>query len=311
MNLNKFLYVLAGPTGSGKTGSSIKIAKALGAEIICIDSMSVYKNMDIGTAKVSIEDQKKVPHHLLDIIEPSEEFSVQKFLDKCVKTIENIFGRKKNVLLVVGTPLYFKALVKGMFESPQADEEFRKTLEKCESLELHQRLQSVDLEAAKRIAINDRKRVIRALEVFHLTGKPISVLQREETKPATYYPWKVCCLNWRRDLLYTRIEKRVDLMLEQGFIDETKRLLSMDYELSKTAAKAIGYKDIIDVLSGKNPCDSLSEIIKQNTRRYAKRQMTWWRSFEVSWIDLDENNGTEDHIVTQVLSQFGNIELRN
>lgn len=306
MNFNRFLYVLAGPTGSGKTGSSIRIAKALGAEIVCVDSMSVYKHMDIGTAKVSVEDQKKVPHHLLDIVEPWKEFSVQKFLDKCVKAIENIFDRKKKVLLVVGTPLYFKALVKGMFESPQADKEFRKILEKCESFELHQRLQSIDLEAAKRIAVNDRKRVIRALEVFHLTGKPISILQREETKPATSYPWKACCLNWRRDLLYTRIEKRVDLMLEQGLVDETKRLLSMDYEISKTAAKAIGYKDVIDVLSGEKSCESLAGIIKQNTRRYAKRQMTWWRSFNVSWIDLDENNGTEDYIVAQVLNQFAN-----
>ncbi|BBM88174.1 tRNA (adenosine(37)-N6)-dimethylallyltransferase MiaA [Candidatus Uabimicrobium amorphum] len=307
MDPSKFLYVLAGPTGSGKTNSSIKIAQTLDAEIICVDSMSVYKNMDVGTAKVLPHERQKIRHHLLDICEPWEEFNVQKFLHFCIEAIEDIFKRNKKVLLVVGTPLYFKALVEGMFEAPQADEELRKKLELQDSADLHCKLQEIDSEAAERIAVNDRKRVIRALEVFHLTGETISKLQREKTKPAIHYPWGGCCLNWRRDLLYRRIEKRVDMMFEQGLMNETRELLSAKKGISKTAAKAIGYKDVIEVILGEKSEEDLVDVIKRNTRRYAKRQMTWWRSFNMPWIDLDEKNGSTDYIVDEALKIFAKL----
>lgn len=302
---------MAGPTGSGKTGASIKIAQILDAEIVCVDSMSVYKNMDVGTAKVLPEERQKVRHHLLDVCDPWEEFNVQKFLHFCVAAIEDIFARNKKVLLVVGTPLYFKALVEGMFEAPQANDELRRKLEMKDSCELHRELQGIDREAAQRIAVNDRKRVIRALEVFHLTGETISKLQREKTKPAVTYPWGGCCLNWRRDLLYQRIEKRVDMMFEQGLMRETQDLLSNERGISKTAAKAIGYKDVIEVILGEKPEDELVDVIKKNTRRYAKRQMTWWRSFDLPWIDLDETNGTTDYVVDAALKIFAKLDGNN
>lgn len=308
--MNNILYVLAGPTASGKTSISTQIAKKIDAEIVCLDSMSIYKKMNIGTAKITVNEQQGIAHHLLDICEPNEEFSVQKFLDICVTTIKNIFERNKKVLLVVGTPLYFKALVQGMFSGPEADEKFRAKLEKQVSPQLHEQLQKIDIQAAKRISINDKKRIIRALEVFHLTGETISKLQKEHTKPLVNYPYVICCLNWQREILYSRIEKRVDLMFEKGLIAETKDLLKVYGTLSRTAAKAIGYKDVIDVLEERKPVEQLVNTIKQNTRRYAKRQMTWWRSFDVHWIDLPHENYSVAEIVQNVLDIYEKFALQ-
>lgn len=302
--MTKFLYVLAGPTASGKTKISIAIAKDINAEIVCLDSMTVYKKMDIGTAKISMEEKYEVPHHLIDVCNHWDDFSAQKFLDYCVASIEDIFSRNKNVLLVVGTPLYLKMLLIGLFKGPEANWELRKKLQTRSNDDLHNELVSVDKEAAVKIAINDTNRIVRALEVFYLTGQPISKLQREQTIPMVNYPHKICCLNWNRDILYRRIEKRVDEMIKNGLIEEVKSLLHSSQPLSTTASKAIGYKDIIDALNGKLPMGELIPMIKQNTRRYAKRQMTWWRSFSVEWVNLSDENIPFLEIKKRVMQSF-------
>lgn len=301
---SRFLYILAGPTASGKTTASIAIAKNIGAEIVCLDSMSIYKRMDIGTAKVSLEERNIVPHHLLNICEPWEEYSAQKFLDRCVSTIEDIFLREKKVLLVVGTPLYLKMLLCGLFKGPKADKKLRNQLEQRSNNDLHFELLQVDQEAGQKISVNDTKRIVRALEVFYLTGQPISKLQKEETIPLINYPYCICCLNWNRDILYRRVEQRVDKMIADGLIEETKNLLQLPYPLSITASKAIGYKDVLDVFSGKLENNKLVDTIKQNTRRYAKRQMTWWRSFAVEWVHLQDENISLAEIENKIMQIF-------
>ena len=279
------LFILAGATGSGKSELSIPLARSMDAEIVSADSMAVYRGMDIGTAKPSLEQRAYVPHHLIDILEPWEEYSTGSFVAHASKAIENINRRGKKILLVGGTALYIKSLLEGIFEGPPADWELRTKLSQIPLASLYEELSRVDPEAAQKIAPNDLRRVIRALEVFHLTGQPISLSRHLKTRPVAPYTACFMGVHWERQLLYERIERRVEAMMEKGLIQETKRLLSGPFPLSKSACQAIGYKETIEMLSNHGDLGLLPDMIKRNTRRFAKRQMTWLRRFPITWVE--------------------------
>lgn len=271
-------YILTGPTGSGKSALALVLAERLDAEIICMDSMVVYRGMDIGTAKPTMIDRQRIPHHVLDMLDPRETGSVAWWLEEATKSAAELRERGKRILIVGGTPLYLKALIQGLFAGPPVDRSLRQQLESCPTEDLHQKLSVVDPLAAKRIHVNDRKRLVRALEVYQLTQQPISGLQQQfqEPKRLRHTPlW----LNWPRDLLYHRIESRTDEMLHQGWLEEVKRLLAVSGSLSREAAQAAGYRELTDYLHGKMTWEQAITKIKTRTRQLAKRQLTWLRNF--------------------------------
>lgn len=272
---------LTGPTASGKTAEGIALAKRLDAEILSLDSMAVYRRMNIGTAKPTDAEQKSAPHHLIDLVEPWEEFSLAAYLTAAHKAADEIRRRNKKILVVGGTPLYLKALLRGIFEGPPADEAFRAQWALCEQNapgSLRRRLSAVDPVTAARLHPNDTKRLLRALEVFEKTGRSISQLQtqfndsRQNASP-------IFVLDWPRPALYERIDRRVDRMMADGLLDEVRSLRRMERPLSKTAASAVGYRELLAFLDGAGSLDEAVEQIKRATRHFAKRQMTWFRSF--------------------------------
>jgi len=275
-------WYLTGPTGSGKTSIGIPLAEFIDAEIISMDSMAIYRELDIGTAKPTPEERSMVPHHLIDIVDPSEEYSLAQYITAAYEKIREIKRRGKAVLFVGGTPLYLKGLLRGIFEGPAADKEYRQSLYE-ESLVsppdfLHKRLKSVDPESAARLHPNDTKRLVRALEVYKQTGKPISVWQKQFEEPTPVDRCKVIVLDWPREILNEMIDKRVDLMMDMGFLDEVQELTKRFLPISKTAAQAVGYRELFDYLNGKTSLHGAVDLIKQNTRQLGKRQCTWFRS---------------------------------
>ena len=293
-DIAKSCWFLTGATASGKSKTSLVLAKLLNAEIISLDSMAIYRGMDIGTAKPRVEDRGDVPHHLIDIRNPNETFSTSQYLDASNETIEAIRSRGKEVLFVGGTALYLKALLRGMFEGPPADWEFRKRVEK--EIEesggefLHERLQMVDPVAAHNIHPNDHRRIIRALEVFSTTGKPISHLQMEFDSPTPAEQCRVFAIRHPRDVLHQRIEQRVGAMFETGLIDEVRDLLGTFGELSHTAAQAVGYREVIEHLNGDHTEEETRELVLIRTRRFARHQETWFRNLsECRWVDLESD----------------------
>jgi tRNA dimethylallyltransferase len=290
--------LISGVTASGKSALAFELSKAIGAEIISVDSMKVYRRMDIGTAKPPPEKREKIPYHLIDVVEPSEAFSVDKFLDLTEQAIDDIQSRGKPVVAVGGTAMYIKALLFGLFEGPGSDEAIRSRLQKWIKevglATLHQKLQQVDPEAAERIHPNDEKRIVRALEVYEITGKPISHFQKqwEDTHPAG--DWTVIGLRREKDIESQRMNARVKKMIEAGLRDEVAALLAEDKPLSQQAAAAIGYAEIIAHLNGEMDLDETVERIKINTRRFAKSQRTWFKTFRnVNWIDITEDDTVE------------------
>jgi tRNA dimethylallyltransferase len=275
------LVVIAGPTASGKTELAIELAKKLNGEIISADSRQIYRYMDIASAKPTKQQLKKVTHHLIDVVNPNEHFSVAKFKEMAENLIKKINKKKKTPFVVGGTGLYIKALIEGLFPSPSPSKILRLQLQQeAEELGnhyLHQKLKQVDEEAAARIHPNDRKRIIRALEVYYQTQKGISQLQRFETKKLNYKSALVL-LDIDRKKLYERIEKRVDQMIQEGLIDETKKLLEMGYDKDLISMECIGYKHIICYLKNEISLEDAISLIKRDTRRYAKRQLTWFRA---------------------------------
>jgi tRNA dimethylallyltransferase len=275
-----------------------ELSKTLGAEIISVDSMKVYRRMDIGTAKPPVEKRNIIPYHLIDVVEPSEAFSVDRFLDMTEQAVADIQGRNKPVVAVGGTAMYIKALLFGLFDGPGTDADIRDRL-KAESTEaglaqLHHRLTVIDPTAAERIHPNDEKRIIRALEVYELTGKPISSFQKqwEDTQPAG--DWMVIGLRREKEIESQRINLRIKRMMEAGLIDEVTALLAEDTPLSPQAAAAIGYAEMIAHLNGEMELDETVERIKINTRRFAKSQRTWFKTFgNVNWIDITEDDTVE------------------
>ena len=287
------LIFIVGPTAVGKTDISIRLAQRIDAEIVSLDSRQIYRQMDIGTAKPTSEQQNTVPHHLVDCVEVNQLFSAADYQRFADAAIEDICRRGKQPLIVGGAGLYFRTLVDGLFEGPAADAEIRSRLER-ESEEhgataLHERLRHCDPESANRIHPNNVVKVIRALEIYELTGKPISSFQQQWKHSAPRYPFRAFGLCVPRDCLYRRIETRVDQMIERGLIEEVKGLLSGGCPLNCVAMQGIGYKEIVRYLDGMQSLDEAIALLKTNTRRYAKRQLTWFRNdARIQWINLSQ-----------------------
>jgi len=286
------LVFLVGPTAIGKTGISIELAGLINGEIVSCDSMQVYKGMDTGTSKPDKGLIARIPHHMIDVIEPSDEFSVAQFRRMAVKAIEDIIARGKAPLAVGGSGLYVKVLIYGIFEAPSTDREFRDRL-KQEADEfgaeiLYKRLEEIDKEAAAGIHPNDQRRILRALEVYEKAKAPISRLKTNTVGLSDKYEIRIFGLNMERPALYKKIEERVDLMFRGGLVEEAKGL--MRQKLSLTASQALGYKEVFAFLRGEYNIEETKRLIKRNTRHYAKRQLTWFRRDKrIEWIILDED----------------------
>jgi tRNA dimethylallyltransferase len=299
------MVLILGITASGKGRLAFDLAKSMGAEIISIDSMKVYRRMDIGTAKPPKEARAAIRYHLIDVVEPSDSFSVAAFLELAYKAIEQINSRKKPIIAVGGTALYIKALLYGLFEGPGTNEQIRAALRaqaQNEGLaQLYRELTKIDPVAADRISPNDSKRIIRALEVYKITGKPISSLQKQwnegqntEDRRQKDYEWKIIGLRREKSEENKRINARVKKMIADGLVDEVKSLLAEEKPLSPQARCAIGYAEIIDYINGRGTLDDAIELIKINTRRFAKSQRTWFKTFkDVNWLDIEPEEPLE------------------
>lgn len=283
-------WILTGPTASGKTSLSIRLAKEFDCEIVCMDSMQIYRRMDIGTAKPTADEMEGIPHHMIDVADPDEAFSVARYQEMAEACIADIHARGKRALLVGGTGLYLRALRQPMIMGDVAgDDLIRAELEAIAvdaegKQRLHDMLEEVDPATAARLHLNDVRRVVRALEVFRLTGKPFS--QQEQPLQESRFQYRVATLTMDRALLYGRIEKRVDLMVQQGLVGEVRKLLESGVPADCQAMKAIGYKEIVPFLRGDADWATTEYLLKLNTRHYAKRQLTWMRREEdVLWVD--------------------------
>jgi tRNA dimethylallyltransferase len=296
MNTNRLLIL--GVTASGKGRLAFDLAESLGAEIISIDSMKVYRRMDIGTAKPPRQARERIKYHLIDVVEPSEAFNVGSFLDLAYDAIEQIKGRKKRIIAVGGTALYIKALLYGLFEGPGSDKQIRAELQaeaENEGLEqLYRQLTEIDPVTAERIGHRDRKRIIRALEVYKITGKPISSLQQQFDAEKPLHDWTIIRLRREKSVESSRINQRAKKIIAAGLVDEVKALLAEEKPLSQQARCAIGYAEIIDYLNGKISLENATELIKKNTRRFAKNQRTWFKTFKnVTWLDVEAEEPAE------------------
>ena len=288
--------IVLGPTSVGKSALGIILAKKLDGEIVSLDSMQIYKNMDIGTAKPSTEELAVVPHHLIDCQPLSETSDVASFINKAKKVENEILDRNFLPIFVGGTAMYIKAFVDGLFEGPKSSPEIREKLTSIANEKgsefLHRELLSpIDPITAKKIHPNDLFRIVRAIEVYELTGKPISEQQTQWNQNNKSTEYRLIGLTMPRDLLYKKIEERVDQMMDSGLVDEVKKLMSLGIEKNKTAAQAIGYKEILAHLNGEYSLDRAIELIKRNTRRFAKHQLTWFRKDErIEWFDVTDPN---------------------
>ncbi len=304
----KNLLILAGPTAVGKTSISIELAKRLKGEIISADSMQIYKHMNIGSAKIMKEDMQGISHHLIDFIEPHKEFSAAEFKKHAEKTIDEILKRKKLPILVGGTGLYINSLIYNYgFTKADKDENYRNFLveqaEKFGKEYVHSLLKPVDIESYNRLYPNDIKRVIRALEVYKLTGKTISEYNNNEDIYNIPYNIYYFVLTMDRQKLYNRINDRVDKMIEEGLVEEVIKLKKMGYNSDMQAMKGIGYKEILFYLDGKITLEEAVDMIKQGTRNYAKRQLTWFRKdARAIWINKDDFK-SEEEIIEHIIDK--------
>lgn len=304
------MVLVLGVTASGKARLGFELARTLDGEIVSVDSMKVYRRMDIGTAKPSKEAQQQVRYHLIDVVEPSESFSVGVFLDKALAAVDDIRGRGKAIVAVGGTALYIKALLYGLFEGPGSDEQIRAELRAQAEQEglphLHDALRQIDPEAAERIYANDAKRIIRALEVYRLTGRPISSFQKQFNAERPMHDWTIIGLRREKTVESQRINARVKKMIELGLVDEVRSLLAEDKPLSQQARCAIGYAEIISHLEGRMSLDDAVEQIKVNTRRLAKGQRTWFKTFrQVNWLDVGPEEPPE-HVIDRARELIAN-----
>ena len=281
----KPLIVITGPTATGKTDFSIKLAREIGGEIISADSMQVYKGLDIGTDKVSEEIREEIPHYLIDVVEPTQKFSVADFVKEADKAIREIWEKGKYPIVVGGTGFYIRALLYGLPQTPPSSEEIRKELSKVNTEELYEEVKRISPEYAEKVGKRDRKRLIRALEVYKITRKPITAFKREQREPR--YPFLGYFLYRNRQELYRRIEERVESQVKRGLLDEAKKLLSFGEDL--TALQALGYKEMKGYLQGKMELEEAKELLKRKTKEFAKRQFTWFkREKGLKWINLSE-----------------------
>lgn len=295
--------VIGGPTGVGKTSISIKLAKQINGEIISADSMQIYKCMDIGTAKVTEAEAEGIKHHLIDIRETNEEYSVAEFSQDAREIIKDIISRGKHPIIVGGTGLYLNSLIYGINFEENIDLEFRNKLEKevkenPEKLEeLYNKLKEIDIETAEKISSIDSRRIIRALEIFETTGKTKSFVEKENREKLDELEFQLFVLNMDRDELYHRINIRVDKMFEEGLLEEVK---SLEGKFSKTSAQAIGYKEVVSYLQNEIDYKEMVEIIKQRSRNYAKRQFTWFRKNNAIWLDATDQDESLKTIIENI-----------
>ncbi len=280
------VIVICGPTASGKTSLAVKLAKEINGEIISSDSMQIYRYMDIGTAKVTEEEKEGIKHYLVSFVEPNERYSVANFKKDAEKAIEEILKKGKTPIIVGGTGLYVDSLIYGIdYQEIQYDEKYRKQLENIDLEELYKQAITIDSEAMKKISKNDRKRISRILEIYKATGKNKTEQEKLSKQNEVKYNYKVFAINMEREKLYERINKRVDIMIKQGLIEEVKELLKK-YNEFPTAMQGLGYKEVVEYLNGKITEEEMIEKIKLETRRYAKRQITWFKkNKETIWLD--------------------------
>lgn len=303
----KPLIIIAGPTAAGKTKTSILLAKMTAGEIISADSMQVYRNMDIGSAKVTPEEMQGVPHHLIDVLEPTEEFNVVRFQTMAKTAMEDIYARGSIPILVGGTGFYIQSILYDIdFTENEADTAYRHELEHLAKEQgneaLYQMLMEADPEAAKDLHPNNVKRIIRALEYHRLTGEKISAHNQEQRQKVSPYEAYYFVLTMDREKLYQRIDLRVDLMLEQGLVEEVRKLKEMGLTENDVSMQGLGYKEILAFLDGRMTLEEAIYVIKRDTRHFAKRQLTWFRREpEAIWIDCDPDKRTAEDIVSELL----------
>lgn len=300
------VIVIAGPTASGKSNLAIELAKKIGGEIISADSMQIYKEMDIGTAKVSKEEMQGIKHYMIDFVPPNKRYSVSAYKKEAENCICEILKRAKVPIICGGTGLYINSLIYGIeFAEEEIDEAYRNTLNEIaekEGLEtLYNRAVKIDPEAMKKISRNDKKRIIRVLEIYHKTGKTKTDQDLESRKNEVKYDYKVFAINMNREILYDRINKRVDIMIEKGLIDEVKSIIKK-YDEFPTAMQGLGYKEVVEYLQGNITKEEMIEKIKMETRRYAKRQITWFKkNKETNWLEGENLVSENINIILQYI----------
>ena len=305
------LIVLTGPTAVGKTSLSIQLAKAIGGEIISADSMQVYRHMDIGSAKVTADEMEGVPHHLVDVLEPDQDFNVVTFQHMAKEALQGIYNRRRIPIIAGGTGFYIQALLYDIdFKENEDGSPVRRELEELAAREgeaapavLHAMLEEIDPESAARIHANNVKRVIRAIEYYRLTGRKISVHNQEERTKESPYDFLYYVVNTERPVLYARIDRRVDQMMENGLVEEVQTLKSMGCHRGQTSMQGLGYKEILDWMDGNYSYEEAVRVLKRDTRHFAKRQLTWFRrEGEVTWVDKDNFDYDDSRILSYMLS---------
>jgi tRNA dimethylallyltransferase len=304
--MKRVVLCIIGPTASGKTSLALLIARKLNGEIISADSRQVYQYLDIGTAKPTKQQRRQVKHHFVDELDPNEAFNAGEFGRKGRKIIDSLFRREKVPIVVGGSGLYVRSLIDGFFEGPSADNDVReglyKRLHEDGAGRLLEELRKVDPVSASSMLVSNTRRIVRALEVFELTGMPISKLQGEKIK-IDFIPLMIG-LKWDRKMLYERINRRVDAMLESGFLNEVRRLLDLGYSETTNSLQTVGYKEAMSYRQGKIDYNTMAELIKRNTRRFAKRQLTWFRADNrIHWLPIaDEKELTS--IAQGIMERF-------
>ena len=306
------IIVIEGPTASGKTSLSIELAKKIGGEIVCADSMQVYKEMNIGTAKVTREEMQGIPHYVMDFVNVDQRFSVADYKKQAKKAIKQILEKGKIPIVVGGTGLYIDALIYEIeYLEKETDLAYREQLEqeveKVGLEELYKKAEQIDAEATHKISKTDKKRILRILELYHQTGKTKTQLEKESRQNPLEYNYKVFALTWERETLYDRINQRVEQMIQQGLIQEVETIWKK-YSYFPTAMQALGYKEVVEYLEKKVNKEEMIENIKRETRRYAKRQLTWFRkNKQVIWLAGENKQEDNIHTIWEVIrSEEGN-----
>ena len=295
--MNKVI-VICGPTASGKTKLGIKLAKKINGEIVSCDSMQIYKDMDIGTAKPTKAEQNEVKHYLIDFVSPDKRYSVAEYKNDAENVIDKIIKDNKTPIIVGGTGLYLNSLIYGIdYPDIKTDLNYRKELEEKVNKdgleEIYKEAKIIDPIAVEKISKNDKKRILRILEIYHSTGKTKTELEKESRKNGIKYDYRIFVLNMPRCELYERINKRVDIMIKEGLIEEVKKIISK-YKEFPTAMQGLGYKEVLEFLENKITKEEMIDKIKMETRRYAKRQLTWFKSYkEATWLDSNNTNNVD------------------
>ena len=298
------VIVICGPTASGKTKLSIELAKQINGEIISCDSMQVYKDMNIGTAKPTTEEMQGIKHYLIDYVSPTKRYSVSDYKKDAKKAINEIIAKNKVPIIVGGTGLYIDSLIYEIeYPEIEFDEQYRNKLEKEVEekglLELYEKAKEIDSEAIQKISKTDKKRILRILEIYHSTGKTKTELEKQSRQKEPEFEYHVYALSWDRDILYQRINKRVDMMIEQGLIQEVEEI-TKKYKTFPTAMQGLGYKEVVEYLDGKITKEEMIEKIKKETRRYAKRQLTWFRkNKQTIWLDAMQDIQNNINIILE------------